>query len=204
MRKQDQQLFDAVENKEISLVKKLLTRLLVFKRADVNARNHFGSTALHIAAIYDSYDIALFILKHGAHVDETDNDGKTPLHHAAHNGHLAFVKLLVENAADCNRADNRGQCPLGLAITGNHLKILKYLIHAGADVNADDPNGCFPGSSLLHRAVTDSKPQVVALLLANGADPHYRDQANRSALDYAKKSTHEILNLFKIHISNQL
>ncbi len=46
--------------------------------ADVNNQNNFGDTCLHIAIIVGRYDAALFLIKQGANLQQTNYAGKIP------------------------------------------------------------------------------------------------------------------------------
>lgn len=55
-----------------------LVRLLMERRADVNARASNGCTPLHEAARLNSIEVARELLGAGARVNATDNEGRTP------------------------------------------------------------------------------------------------------------------------------
>src|SRR5262245_19032484 len=52
-----------------------------------DAKGNRGFTPLHVAAIYGDYDIAQWLLDHGADIHAEENAGWTPLHFAAHHRH---------------------------------------------------------------------------------------------------------------------
>ena len=72
--------------------------------ADVNAKDHEGLTALHLAAGYEAeekgLDIVLLLLEKGAEVDAKTHDGKTPLYFAQNRGHYQIVELLIDQGAE--------------------------------------------------------------------------------------------------------
>jgi len=65
-------------------------------RVDVNTKNSYGFTALHLAALAESYSIVQKLLQHGADVNSQDNDGSTPLHFAIDSGNEGIARLLYE------------------------------------------------------------------------------------------------------------
>jgi len=67
---------------------------------DLNEKDAYGSTPLHIAATFDKTDIAILLIEGGANVNKTDANGSTPLHTAAFFGRIDIVKALLENNAD--------------------------------------------------------------------------------------------------------
>lgn len=71
----DKQLLEAVQGNEIKKVKNLIAQ-----GADVNTRNEFGETPLHLA---QSKEMAEFLLSKGADIHDKDNElGMTPLFNA--------------------------------------------------------------------------------------------------------------------------
>ena len=69
-------------------------------KEDVNWRNHFGETALHVAAIGGDLPAARMLIDAGALLDVAGEDRMTPLHEAIEQGHYEMVALLLERGAD--------------------------------------------------------------------------------------------------------
>ncbi len=64
-------------------------QLLVYKKADVNARDNQGRTPLHVVSISDSSfkdQATRLLISAGANPNLQDNDGMTPLHLIASSG----------------------------------------------------------------------------------------------------------------------
>ena len=86
------------------------------KKADVNAAEGDGATALHWASYRDRLDIADLLIASGAKVNAANDLGATPLWLAAQNGSAAMTRRLLQAGADpnmrapCGRnaADGRG------------------------------------------------------------------------------------------------
>ncbi len=74
-------------------------RCLLAAGADVHARNCYGSTPLHAAAVGSMRESAQLLLAAGAQLDAVNNGGWTPLQYAIRGGEgfcePAFVAWLV-------------------------------------------------------------------------------------------------------------
>jgi ankyrin repeat protein len=72
----------------------IVDSLIIRPDIDLNARNHHGQNALHIATIAGATDIAAALLNQGIEVKVMDNDGNTPLAIAEHKAHAQLAQLL--------------------------------------------------------------------------------------------------------------
>lgn len=61
--------------------------LLLKHKAEVNTRDKFWHTPLHMAAANWATGSAEALIPHLCSLDVNDRSGRTPLHHAAHSGH---------------------------------------------------------------------------------------------------------------------
>lgn len=91
------------------------------------------------------------------------------LHRAAAEGDLQEMRRLLEVGHPLDRFDDLGRTPLHYAVEGEHYKTAKWLIEQGAKVDANDDATI--GETPLALAVQQDYPEMVELLLANGADP---------------------------------
>jgi hypothetical protein len=119
------------------------------QKANVNARNAQGETALHLVAAiqpdskneHDIAHAAKALIINGANIDPTDHNGWTPLmdasYHAAYHGHTTIVGLLLAEGAKINAISKDGTTALMLAAE-RKPDILKVLLDKKASVDIRD------------------------------------------------------------------
>jgi ankyrin repeat protein len=122
-------------------------------------------------------------------------DGETALHRAASRGHVQAVRLLLDRGAKIDAVDGEGVTPLVLASYRGHTEVVKLLLERGAFVNAQEKRN---GLSSLSHAVGRGDKELVAALLAHGADPALKSADGRTALERAEANgATEIVALLK-------
>jgi ankyrin repeat protein len=70
------------------------------KLAWTSTRNADDETPLDLASGCGNFEVARFLIEHGADVNCRDKRGWTPLHTAARNGHLDIVRMLLDHGLD--------------------------------------------------------------------------------------------------------
>ena len=141
-------------------------RALLQKKADVNATEGDGSTALHWVSYRDDVEGARLLLRAGAKVNAANDLGATPLWAASQNGSEAMVRLLLDAGANPNAALLLGETPLMVAARAGKGAVAELLIAKDANINAHAARG----QTALMWAVAQKHPDVVKILLAHGAD----------------------------------
>ena len=96
------ELWRVAENGEIDELAELLPR------AEINARNEHGMTALMRAAYHGRLQMVRALLEHGADPNATRNDNFTALSLAAFFGHSEIVELLIGYGASTDVATRYG------------------------------------------------------------------------------------------------
>jgi ankyrin repeat protein len=141
-------------------------RMLVEHRAEVNAQNAFGSTAL-MWSVPDIQKVQL-LLEHGADVNIAAKSGKTALLIALAGPSAAVARLLLAKGADTAAVDKRGITALLAAVHGNDIATIRMLVESGADVNQADAQP-FISFTPLMGAAANGNLAAVKLLLSKGA-----------------------------------
>ena len=148
-------------------------RHLLAGKASVNARETVrGQTALMWAVAERHAGVAETLIAAGAGVRTKSHGGFTPLLFAAQQGDQKSARLLLDADVDINDIGGDGSAALLVATESRHADMVQFLIDAGADVNAIGA-----GRTALHAAVQHERPDIAALLLADGADPNARLQS---------------------------
>jgi uncharacterized protein len=160
-------LADAVMRRDAAAI-----RALVQKKADINAPQNDGTTALLWAVRYDDLDTADMLIRAGAKVSAANRDGATALQLASINGSPAMIEKLIKAGADPNMPlTSSGDTALMIAARSGRVSALNVLIESGANVNAKESWG---GTTPLMWAVSERHPDAVKVLLEHGADVHAR------------------------------
>ena len=147
-------------------------RSLLLKKADVNAPQVDGTTALHWAVRADDLETVDLLIKAGAKVSTANREGATPLQLAALNGNAVMIEKLVKAGADPNASLTKfGDTALMIAARTGKIDAVKTLLDNGAKVNALETWG---GTTPLMWAVSERHADTVNLLLARGADVNSR------------------------------
>ena len=145
-------------------------RALIQQKADVNAVEADGATALHWASYRDDLVSADLLIRAGANVNAANDLGATPLWAASQNGTVAMVKRLLDAGANPNAPLLAGETALMVAARSGHAAVVQLLVDRHADVNARAARR----QTALMWAVAQKHPDVVRILLAHGADIHAR------------------------------
>ena len=160
-------LIEAVKSSDTAAVRALLQ-----KKADVNATEPDGTTALLWASYKDDVEIADLLIRAGANVNAANDLGATPLWTAGQNGSAAMVRRLLQAGANPNAALLSGESTLMVASRSGNADIVEQLLAKGANVNARAARG----QTALMWAVAQKHAPVVKALLAHGADVNARSE----------------------------
>jgi ankyrin repeat protein len=143
-------------------------RSLLLRKANVDAPQVDGTTALHWAVRGDDLELADMLMRAGANVKAVNREGVTPLQLAALNGSAPMLDKLLKAGADPNAPLSQYKdTALMLAARTGKTDALKVLIEGGARVNDKETWG---GTTALMWAVSERHPDAAKLLVERGAD----------------------------------
>jgi ankyrin repeat protein len=145
---------------------------LVDAKADVNARQDDGTTALHWAAYHDDLPLLRRLLKAGAKANVANDYGSTPLAEAAERADPEALRMLLEAGAGVESPNPQGQTALMTVARTDVVEAAKVLVAHGANVNAHET---WRGQTALMWASAQSQPAMVQFLISHGADVNARE-----------------------------
>lgn len=142
-------------------------RALLAKKADVNAPQADGATAIQWAAYRNDLEIADLLIRAGANVKTANRDGATALYLASIRGSAPMLDRLLKAGADANERGPEGETPLMLAARNGSVDAINVLLSHKADVNATD---ALRGTTALMWAAEQGHPAAVKALIDHGAN----------------------------------
>jgi uncharacterized protein len=178
--KRDAPVADAVKRQDKQAVQSLLK-----KKADVNAPQSDGATALHWAAYLNDAETSALLIRAGANVNAKNNYGITPLALAAEQGNAVIIDQMLKAGADPNdpiHFVNAAETPLHHVARAGSVDSVNALILAGAKINARET---WNGQSAIMWAAAEGHAQVVQALIDGGADIHARSNGTTTPFLFA-------------------
>jgi uncharacterized protein len=158
----DTQVAEAVQQGDRALAVRLIAH-----RADVNAAQADGMTALHWAAANGDLETTKLLLRAKADVKAATRVGAlTPLSLACLSGDAPVMAALIQAGADTNAAETDGATPLMKAAASGSVAAVQLLLDHRAQVNAKETHG----ETALDFAAGKNRAEVIRLLMKSGAD----------------------------------
>ena len=165
-------------------------KLLLKRKAQVNARGRLARTALMTAALRGHALVCKILLDAGAHVDLADTHGTTALMEAARGGAIDVLELFAEHAPALDVCDSHGRSALIIASQSKQAceETVRHLLQMGAsaEIAAAD------GRRAVDHAAAAGRWNIVARL-----DPHYPLPANIEAPDAPLDDTAHLLDALR-------
>ena len=161
-------------------------RALLSQKADVNAPQADGATALHWAVYREDLATTDLLIQAGADVKVSNREGATPLSLACLNGNSALIASLLKAGADPNEHMPNGETALMMASRTGNLGAIRLLLDRGAQVNTKE---ALRGTTALMWAADQGHADVVQLLVERGASIDVRSNpASRGGTAYLGKA----------------
>jgi len=157
---------------------------LVQAGADPNATvNKKGMTMLMEAADKGQTKLVSALLALGADVNlQGKKDRQTALLLALWEGHREIVQMLLDRGADVKHKKKGGKTALMYAVHSGNLDLVKMVLDLGLDANKQNSEG---QNALMYAAADDTKVDVVAELIARGANVNLTDKEKKVVLFWA-------------------
>jgi hypothetical protein len=153
----------------------------------VQERYTYDRTLLHEVAGQGSLAMAELLVHLGADPNARDQWEHTPLYFVGNASPgaqgAAVVRVLAHSGANINAQERLKHCTaLHMAARRGNVPVAEALLDCGADAEARDKLG----ETLLHRAVKCGKTEMVAFLLARGANDHAQGKSGLTPWQLAR------------------
>jgi len=157
---------------------------LLKERADANAAQADGCTALHWAAHHGNLPSVKALLAAGANAKAANLYGVTPLSLACVNGDAAIVTALLDAGAEANASLPGGETVLMTAARTGRVEPVKILLQRGAKPDATNRDG----QTALMWAAAEGHAEAVESLIAGGADFRAKLKSGFTAFLFAARN----------------
>jgi ankyrin repeat protein len=153
-------------------------RALLAQKADVNAPQPDGTTALTWAARTNDVELVNLLLAAGANVSSANRDGATALYQASESGNAAIIERLLKAGADVNGTFLfTGETALMEASRNGSIPALRVLLDHGANVNAKET---LRGTTALMWAAAQGHADAIRFLIEHGADVNAQSKQEKA------------------------
>ena len=193
-RLQEAIFFNAVFDKNQSKIEMLFNQI-----PNLNVDTIFDNTSALLAAHNAKYyDIVVYLIaKMNANPNVCYDEGVSLLGMSIHRGVYDIAEFLIKHGSDVNLG-LINKSPLQIAANKGNDTITEMLIEAGADINQSQPDGSTAYYTPLINAIRNNHLDVVATLLAYGANPGlpYKDKTPEKYANN-KPTIMQILDLYQ-------
>lgn len=150
---------------------------------DINTRNKYGETAMHLAVGSGHFEAVQFLNARGFSLVAGDKNNDEPIFFAARQGNFEILKYLKEQqGVSLDRQNRPGESCIHVAVRYGHIDIIKYICEAGANINLQDKQGDSP----LHLAAWYDLPsEVTKVLCSSGGKVNTRNKEDDTPLHCA-------------------
>ncbi len=159
-----------------------ILKLMVTKK-NINSRDSYGNTPLHIAINKNApIEQLKYLLSLTDDVDIRNRNGDTPLYLAVQKNRRVYGEMLLAKQADVFATNNENYSPLRMALTrGGEAQ--EWILTSDVIKKTDGT-----GNTPLHYAAEWKLDNAVTVLLEKGANPNIRNANGETAIYNAIKS----------------
>ena len=153
-----------------------IIKFLLKHNANVNAKDDFGSTPLHYAAMRGNVAAVQHLLnRKEINLEAKDGAMMTAMHIASSHGSLDVCKLLLSAGCEMNSYGHNKMSALHFAATEGHLEIAKLLVQKAenSDSVADIATVVHDQDIALHLAVENGHLDMVNFFIEQGANVNF-------------------------------
>ena len=181
---QEQRLFEAVANNNVSMVQDL-----VKNGVKINAQDVRGRTALLVAVEQHHVESAKLLLEAGADVNIQDHKQDSPLLLAGAEGTVDIMKLMLKAKPDFTLYNRFGGTSLVPAAERGHVEMVKLLVNTKVDIDHVNHLGW---TALLEAIVLSNggprHQEIVQVLVDAGANVNIGDKEGITPLMHARQN----------------
>ena len=190
-----------------------LDKLKMFMKncTDIQARENYGSTILHIASRNSNQEVEEFLLKLNKKcVNATNNLNRTPLIKACYDGgRLDNIKMLILNGTDIQARESYGSKELHFMSQLSNQEIVEFLLTLNEiSVNA---TGNLNQTPVLNARYDGGRFDNVKMFMQNSADIPARENYGSTILHFASRNSNQDivefllkLNEISVHATDNL
>lgn len=159
------------------------------ERAEINAQDNRGRTAVMAATHGNHIDTVKALIQAGADINIQDELEDNPFLYAGAEGHLEILQLVIDAGPDTKIYNRLGGTPLIPAGEHGHVEVAKELL-TRTDVDVNHINN--PGWTALMEAIVlgdggKRQQEMVQLLIDHGADVIFADRHGKTPPYRAKE-----------------
>jgi ankyrin repeat protein len=161
----EEPIFDFLLSHEVAKGDLDLVRFLLERGANPSAVSRYNHRSAHaIAQLTGRSDIAALLVQFGARVEPLSVEDQFAL--TLHHDKRLAADMLHQHPQLLQNIEFLSNCAM------SDVTICLWLVQQGFDINTPNRSG----QTVLHRYASVNKPDAVALLLSNGADPNAREK----------------------------
>ncbi|MCB2292369.1 ankyrin repeat domain-containing protein [Clostridium algoriphilum] len=154
----ERKLFAAIQNNDISSVKKLIQ-----KGVNINSKDELGFTPISQSIKMKNLELTKYLISENADINTLVKSEKTCLILAVETNRIDLVNLVIPKIKDINAKDNDGETALEEAVKTDNKDIVELLISKEANLNTMDAQKSTPLSVI-------KSESMMNLLLSKGSN----------------------------------